>query len=170
MGRYTSIQNFSDQETKIIPNKGTDVSGSATNVDEYKPTKLVTEKVENPMGSCAGAGSGEFDMYRKARRREQMRLEEIEKEDKATRERMDYEARVLKKKLECEERTRKNAEKRKRKKMKKMKNKLDHNNGNDGNRASNSHESNMENDNSENDDDDDDDDDDKRETNVKKMK
>lgn len=48
--------------------------------------KFITEKVPtrimNISGSNAGAGSGEFHMYRMARRREQMRLQRIDEQDK----------------------------------------------------------------------------------------
>ena len=80
--------------------------------------RLVVNRVENVMSSIAGAGSSEFDLYRKARRREQERLEQIERAHALEEERRAFHAKVLRNKLEAEERTRRNAEKRRMKKLK----------------------------------------------------
>lgn len=48
----------------------------------------------NAYGSCAGAGSGEFDVYRAMKRREQMRLELLEKQDMVAAERAAFEAKI----------------------------------------------------------------------------
>jgi len=77
------------------------------------------EKIDNIMGSCAGAGSSEFDLYRAARKRERLRIEAIEKDYAEKQARKELEDRVAKNRQEAEERTRKNAEKRKRKQAKK---------------------------------------------------
>jgi len=77
------------------------------------------EKIDNIMGSCAGAGSSEFDLYRAARKRERLRTETIEKDFAEKQARKELEDRVAKNRQEAEERTRKNAEKRKRKQAKK---------------------------------------------------
>ncbi|KAK9842465.1 hypothetical protein WJX81_001366 [Elliptochloris bilobata] len=67
--------------------------------------KFITEKVPNRivqvMGSNAGAGSGEFHMYRMARRRELMRLERMEEESKQRQ--LDEEFREKKQRLDAEE-------------------------------------------------------------------
>jgi len=51
--------------------------------DPKKPRAFFThEFVRNVMGASAGAGSGEFDIYRGCRRREMIRQEFLEEEDK----------------------------------------------------------------------------------------
>ena len=117
MGRYTSVQGFSDQNTKTI-------SSSSTSAPPGAPkAKLVTERVLNVHGSTAGASSSEFDVYRLGRRRELDRLNAMEQETrKAVVEEL-YVAKIERNRIEAEERTKKNAEKRKKKKMKKLINK-----------------------------------------------
>ena len=117
MGRYTSVQGFSDQNTKTI-------SSSSTSAPPGAPkAKLVTERVLNVHGSTAGASSSEFDVYRLGRRRELDRLNAMEQETrKAVVEEL-YVAKIERNRIEAEERTKKNAEKRKKKKMKKLFNK-----------------------------------------------
>ena len=76
MGRYTTMQTFSDQDAQgaAVPytsaatsSDTTDAAASATR--DPKDTKLRVNRVENVSGSGAGAGSGEFHTYRAARRR-----------------------------------------------------------------------------------------------------
>ena len=82
-------------------------------------TGVSVEKVNNVMGSTAGAGSGDFHHYRHCRRREMDRLEGMEKRAVVEAQMTEFEARVEAKRKDCEERTQKNAEKRRRKKAKK---------------------------------------------------
>ncbi len=71
---------------------------------------VTVEKVNNVMGSTAGAGSGEFHLYRHGRRREMARVEGMEREAVEDEKQALFEERVESKRKECEERTLKNAE------------------------------------------------------------
>ena len=93
--------------------------------------KIATEKVDNVMGSTAGAGSTEFHKYLSAKKREVSRIETIERQDKLKGEAETFKAKIDKNKKEDEERTRKNTEKRKRKKANQAKNRKLHK-ANDG--------------------------------------
>ena len=68
-------------------------------------------------GSCAGAGSGEFDIYRAQRRREFARIEAIEIQQKKEEEEKSLQERIARNKLEADLRTSKNAAKRNKKKQ-----------------------------------------------------
>lgn len=114
-GRYTSVQTFSDQTTKTVQG----YKEGATAGEGSKPHKV--EKVECSIsGSCAGAGSEQFHIYRASRRREMNRIDNMEKEFVAEEESRIFAEKILRNKTECEEKTKKNAEKRKRKKGKQM--------------------------------------------------
>ncbi|KAL3148454.1 hypothetical protein ABBQ38_013902 [Trebouxia sp. C0009 RCD-2024] len=82
--------------------------------------KFITEKIPtrimNVAGSNAGAGSGEFHMYRQARRREVMRQQRIEEEAVADAAEREYQERKDKLAREEEERTAKRRAKRQKKK------------------------------------------------------
>lgn len=122
MGRYTSLQVFTDSNTKVVTGyKGSEptVGGGNSSAAPAQPKRIHVEKVENIMGSCAGAGSSEFDIYRASRKRERMRLEAIDKDYEEEETRRQLIERVTKNKAEAEERTKKNSEKRKRKLEKK---------------------------------------------------
>ena len=118
MVRYTSAQTFSDQNTKIV--EASSISSKNDQLEEKAKKRLVVDKVENVMGSTAGAGSSEFDVYRAARRREMNRLSAIESQRKADEEARIYAEKVAANKAEAEARTAKNVEKRNKKKMKKL--------------------------------------------------
>ena len=124
MGRYTTVQTFSDQNTKVVAASA--ITSTNEKIEEKAKKRLVVEKVDNVMGSTAGAGSGEFDMYRAARRREMTRLDAIEIQQKADEEARVYAEKVARNKEEADNRTSKNAEKRNKKKMKKLELKRKH--------------------------------------------
>lgn len=111
--RYTSVQTFSDQNTKTVSGYKEGPTGGAGS----KPHKI--EKVDNAVsGSCAGAGSEQFHIYRASRRREMDRIDNMEKDFVATEEGRIFAEKLDRNKRECDEKTQRNAEKRKKKKMK----------------------------------------------------
>ena len=73
------------------------------------------------MGSQAGAGSGDFHMYRHHRRTEMLRVERMERQAGVDDEDDAHAARVEAKRKECEDRTARNAAKRRKKKENKAK-------------------------------------------------
>ena len=83
-----------------------------------KKTREAPEFVRNVMGSSAGAGSGEFHVYRHLRRKEFARQRMIEED--ARREELDseFQARLERNRREAEERVEKNRLKRLKKKQK----------------------------------------------------
>lgn len=99
MGRYTTVQTFTDQDAKAAISysaattsnskashygpgdsnstaSGGSGNGGSGGADKHGETKVAINRVENVSGSSAGAGSGDFHMYRAARRR-YMTLENI---------------------------------------------------------------------------------------------
>jgi hypothetical protein len=77
MGRYTSVQAFADNNTNMRTVPYDQAVGSATK----KEGGVKAEKVDNPYGSTAGAGSGEFHVYRHARAREMARLKQMDEDE-----------------------------------------------------------------------------------------
>jgi hypothetical protein len=116
-GRYTSVQTFTDQNTKTVSGyKETPEGGPVGGVN--KPHRI--EKVDNSVtGSCAGAGSEQFHIFRASRRREMDRLENMDKVAAKEEESRLHNEKINRYKREAEDKTSKNAEKRKRKKVKK---------------------------------------------------
>ena len=79
------------------------------------------EIVANVQGSSAGAGSGEFHVYKASRRREYERIGRMEAEVKEEQEKEEWERKVEEMKRKDEERTQKNSEKRAKAKARKGK-------------------------------------------------
>ncbi|KAF9935225.1 hypothetical protein FBU30_006310 [Linnemannia zychae] len=79
--------------------------------------------VKNIQGSSAGAGSGDFHVYRAGRRREYARLKQMDEESKEEREQREYEQKMAAMRAEDEEKTEKNRNKRQRRKQRANNNK-----------------------------------------------
>ena len=110
MPRYTSVQTFSDQNTKVVKLGESSVSSSSSSSEAH-------EKVWNVRSSNAGAGSSAFHVYRQARSREMNRIGLQEEEEKKQKEREELASKVDANRREADEKTRKNAEKRKKRKL-----------------------------------------------------
>ncbi|XP_041661633.1 PRKR-interacting protein 1 homolog [Cheilinus undulatus] len=86
---------------------------------EWNP-RAPPEFVRDVMGSSAGAGSGEFHVYRHLRRREYQRQDFLDKMAEKVKEDLDYLDKVEQNKQEAEERTAKRRKKRDKLKQKKL--------------------------------------------------
>ncbi|TLD25646.1 hypothetical protein PspLS_06076 [Pyricularia sp. CBS 133598] len=78
------------------------------------------EIVTNVQGSSAGAGSGEFHVYKASRRRENERLRVMDEELKKEQEKQEFESKKAENETKDDEKTRKNREKREKKKAAKL--------------------------------------------------
>jgi len=123
MGRYSSVQSFTDKKTKVVGGykeaEGGAGAGGGGGARPAPPPPR-PEKVDNVSGSSAGAGSCDFHVYRAARNREIVRLEQLESTRAQEAERAEFAARVEENRKEADARTRKNAEKRNKRKLKKL--------------------------------------------------
>eukprot|EP00934_Nitzschia_sp_Nitz4_P003381 Nitzschia sp. Nitz4//scaffold89_size161592//21194//21988//NITZ4_002363-RA/size161592-processed-gene-0.2-mRNA-1//1//CDS//3329559571//3371//frame0 len=130
MGRYSSVQAFADNNTsvsRISYEQAKGQAGGNSNAPSGSASapndKVVAEKVSNPYGSTAGAGSGEFHVYRHARAREAARWKELDANEKEK----ELEAQFQKRKAEAEmdelEKTAKRRKKRQREKEAKQRKK-----------------------------------------------
>lgn len=118
MGRYTNVQTYTDQNTQIVAGYKQGDAGAGGTVGS-KPAKV--EKIQNGItGSCAGAGSEQFHIYRNSRRREMDRLDSIEVEATKREEDRIFAEKLERNKREAEEKVLKNSLKRKKKKMKQI--------------------------------------------------
>jgi hypothetical protein len=127
MSRYSFVHTFTDQEAKVgsVPYDNVkSKSESETVSNEAGKEKFRFNKVDNVSGSTAGAGSGEFHMYRAARRREMERLSSMEHEHKKKVEEAEFQEKRKRIQESLAEKTRQKAAKRRRKqenaKIKKM--------------------------------------------------
>ncbi|KAI9022787.1 hypothetical protein CLU79DRAFT_835149 [Phycomyces nitens] len=82
-----------------------------------KSSKEPKEFVRNVPGSSAGAGSGDFHVYRAHRRREYARLKEMDERDEKDKEEYEYDLKIAQLKAEDEERTAKKRAKRQKRKQ-----------------------------------------------------
>lgn len=105
---------------KLMENPDKPVKLPETNCQEskrYEPPDFV----RNVMGSSAGAGSGEFHVYRHLRRKEMTRLKEMEEMSISERLDAEYKAKLEETKRKAEERASKKRLKREKKKKSKRK-------------------------------------------------
>ncbi|KAL0940772.1 DUF1168 domain protein [Colletotrichum truncatum] len=101
-----------DQEIRMPPPPGAVAKRAVA-----APPEIVT----NVQGSSAGAGSGEFHVYKASRRREYDRLRAMDEEVKQEKDNEEFERQKAEREAKDEERTRKNREKREKKKKQKAK-------------------------------------------------
>ena len=117
MGRFSTVQAYSDNNPNMRAISHSDTAAKSANAS------LKTEKVHNPYGSTAGAGSGEFHIYRHARAREMERLKAIDEKDKETQDQQEFDSRINNWKQDEEEKLNKKRKKRMRNKSSKMRKK-----------------------------------------------
>lgn len=111
-----SIHAVADNNAKVAPIPYDVASGGVKASTDKSAGAIRVPKVLNTTGSTAGAGSGEFHMYRKARREEMDRIANMEKNHREMIADTEFRTRVEQHRIEEEERTRKKAEKRRKQK------------------------------------------------------
>ena len=137
MGRYTTVQSYSDNNANVRAisydqARGTSSGGgggggaasgaaapagaSSSDAGTGAGGTVRADKVYNPYGSTAGAGSGEFHIYRHARSREMARMKALDEAEETAKADHEFEQRVETWKDEEERKTAKRRKKRKREK------------------------------------------------------
>mmetsp|Transcript_23362 Transcript_23362/g.54264 ORF Transcript_23362/g.54264 Transcript_23362/m.54264 type:complete len:204 (+) Transcript_23362:123-734(+) len=112
MGRYSSVQAYADNNANMRSISYEQASGG----QQPSGGAVKPEKVQNPYGSTAGAGSGDFHVYRHARAREMGRIKKLEKEHHEDQLQEEYEVTVRENAAREEKKTAKRRRKRKRQK------------------------------------------------------
>mmetsp|Transcript_7259 Transcript_7259/g.10697 ORF Transcript_7259/g.10697 Transcript_7259/m.10697 type:complete len:251 (-) Transcript_7259:348-1100(-) len=131
MGRYTTVQAYSDNN----PNMRSVAYDQATGANKVaeggaaKSGSVKPEKVVNPYSSTAGAGSGEFHVYRHARAREIARLESLDRAEEEELAEQEFQTKISANEKEDRERTEKRRKKRQREKEAKRRKKALADNG-----------------------------------------
>lgn len=135
MGRYTTVQIYSDSNPSmrsVSYNQSTDTTKTASTASTastsaatpHETKRLIRpEKVDNPSGSTAGAGSGEFHVYRAARARETLRLKTLDEEEKERLEQEQFQKQVWENMSKEQKKTEKRRKKRLREKNAKLRKK-----------------------------------------------
>ena len=118
MGRYTTVQAYADNNPNMravdyAQATGTTAS-SSNSADNNNRGPVIAEKVDNPYGSTAGAGSGEFHVYRHARAREMARWEQINATEAERKAEEEFHLKVVQASQEEEDKTEKRRKKRER--------------------------------------------------------
>jgi hypothetical protein len=93
----------------------------SSNPQKANPGNAPPEIVANVQGSSAGAGSGEFHVYKASRRREYERLRQMDEEVRGEKEAEEFERQKREREERDREKTRKNREKREKMKARKGK-------------------------------------------------
>ena len=132
MPRFSSVQAYADNNANVrsisyAEATGQQQQGKASGEGNGPAGTgtggVKTEKVSNPYGSTAGAGSGEFHVYRHARAREAMRWEQLDKAEASEKQEIEYQNLLKANELEQERKLSKNRKKRQRSKAAKLKKK-----------------------------------------------
>mmetsp|Transcript_17662 Transcript_17662/g.32916 ORF Transcript_17662/g.32916 Transcript_17662/m.32916 type:complete len:187 (+) Transcript_17662:216-776(+) len=131
MGRYTSVQAFSDANPNMRkiplpePPKPTSNKAAASDkeidLSKQQSKSVKVEKVNNLYGSVSGSCSGDFHVYRHSRRRETERLRALEDQETSKNKLDDFLTRKAKEEQESERITEKNRKKRRAQKASKSK-------------------------------------------------
>ena len=134
MGRYTSVQTFTNKDEKLEPSQSVpgDTSTRPESHEAIPPTapkeasssretlKTTSDrqfKVNNTMGSSAGSNSGDFHCYRASRQREETRISLMKEKHEHMERQVAFQAKLDHNKTQQERLTQKRAEKRQRKKQ-----------------------------------------------------
>lgn len=113
----TSTQATAIEQLFLDPERPVNLPAASSATKAYLPPP--PEIVANVQGSSAGAGSGEFHVYKASRRREYERLRMMDEAAKQEEDKATWDDEERKRREKDEERTRKNREKRNKKKGKK---------------------------------------------------
>jgi hypothetical protein len=105
-----------DQEIRVPPPVGSSLTAPGSHPGSGPP-----EIVSNVQGSSAGAGSGEFHVYKASRRREYERLKAMDEEVQGEKDAEDFDRQKKERETKDAEKTRKNREKREKMKNRKGK-------------------------------------------------